>query len=167
MAINIVESDICWKLRAAYTAALMSPDTSTRLGALIVQQGWNVSHGCNKFVPGFGDSPEDYERPLKYAVTEHAERNAIFNAFRDGWNLTGLTLCCPWVACPDCARAIVLSGLSEVICHKECMDRTPERWRELVDTGLLILERGGVKVIQWSGKIGGVENLNNGEIWYP
>lgn len=164
---NVLTEEIPIKLRAAYREALLSPDTSTKLGAIVVDGGWNVAVGRNEFVRGFGDKPEHHERPLKYAITEHAERNAIFGVYRRRCFCTGLTLVCPWVACPDCARAIVLSGIREVICHKECMDRTPDRWRELVDMGLLILERGGVKLIQWSGKVGGVKNLNNGEIWLP
>lgn len=164
---NYTEDEIRLKLKTCYREALLSPDISTKLGAIVVEDGWNVGQGRNEFVQGFGDKPEHYERPLKYAITEHAERNAIFSVYRKRRFCTGLTLFCSWVACPDCARAIVLSGIREVICHKECMDRTPDRWRELVDTGLLILKQGGVKLFQWSGKIGGIENLNNGEIWYP
>ena len=79
----------------------------------------------------------------------------------------GLTMVANWVACPDCARAIVLSGITHVVCHEECMQRTPKRWKKLVDTGLEILKKGGVELIRWSGKVGDVENLNNGEVWYP
>ena len=159
--------DVVAKLRAAYRAAEASPDRSTKLGAVYCEEGWTVATGINKFVEGFGDLPGDHERPFKYSLMEHAERNCLFAAARKRTApLTGV-LCCPWVACPDCARAIVGFGVPEVICHHECMIRTPERWRELVDTGLLILKRGGVKVTEWSGKVGGVTNLNNGKIWEP
>jgi len=151
----------------AYMAAKRSDDRSTKLGALIWDGEDILAAGANCFVPGFGGEPEHHERPLKYAITEHAERSAIHNAYSKGYDLEALTLVCPWVACPDCARAIVLSGISRVICHEECMKRTPERWRELVDTGLLILERGGVELIRCREKIGKVENLNGGEIWHP
>jgi dCMP deaminase len=159
--------DIQLKMRGAYTLANRSPDTSTKLGAVYCEEGWNVAYGVNEFIEGFGDLPEHHERPLKYAVMEHAERNCLFAAaHKRTFPLTGV-LVCNWVACPDCARAIVKSGLKEVICHHECQIRTPYRWQELVDTGLLILKRGGVKVTEWSGKVGGVTNLNNGEIWSP
>jgi dCMP deaminase len=160
------------KMRQAYLRATKSPDTSTKLGAVYCEKGefgdhWNVTYGVNEFVRGFGDIPGDHERPFKYAIMEHAERNCIFAAARKRtFPLQGVMVC-NWIACPDCARTIVASGLQEVICHHECQIRTPERWRELVDTGLLILKRGGVKVTEWSGVVGGVKNLNNGEWWCP
>lgn len=163
---NVAKRYIREKLFAAYELAKRSPDTSTKLGAIIVNEGWNVAQGFNGFVPGYGDDSQHFERPFKYWVIEHAERAAIFHALRQNIDLKGLTMVAPWVACPDCARAIVLSGVTEVVCHKECMDRTPERWKEMVDTGLKILEHGGVTVVQWSGKVG-TENFNNGGIWYP
>ena len=154
-------------LRKTYEYAHESDDRSTKLGAMI----WHPEHGmivrgCNHFIPGYGDAPEHHERPLKYAITEHAERDVIYKSMKVG-PIGNCILVCPWVACPDCARAIVLSGLRHVICHKECMDRTPERWRDMVNTGLNILYCGGVEVIHWSGEVGNVENLNNGEIWLP
>lgn len=165
------DNEIRDKMRAAYGHASMSPDTSTKLGAIYCENDgsgyWNVALGINKFVEGFGDQPGDNERPFKYAVTEHAERNCIFAAARKRLLPLKGVMVCNWIACPDCARAIVASGLKEVVCHRECQQRTPERWRELVDTGLLILKRGGVKVTEWSGKVGGVTNLNNGEYWEP
>ena len=157
-------------LRLAYQhAASYSDDKSTKLGSLIWdrKKGGVVAFGCNHFVPGYGNSCEHHERPLKYAITEHAERDVIYKAARDRIDLSDCVLVCPWVACPDCARAIVLSGIKDVVCHKECMDRTPERWRDMVDTGLNILYWGGVFVFQWSGRVGDVDNLNNGEIWQP
>jgi hypothetical protein len=47
------------------------------------------------------------------------------------------------------------------------MDRTPPRWKELVDLGLEMFEKNNVPVYQWDGEVGEVTNLNNGEIWYP
>lgn len=165
--IPLNSSEIQSKLRAAYRLAEASPDNSTKLGAIYCEDGWNVATGINKFVEGFGGCSRDYDRPFKYAVMEHAERNCIFAAaHKRTFPLQGIMVA-TWIACPDCARVIVASGLKEVVCHHECQIRTPERWRELVDTGLLILKRGGVKVTEWSGKVGGVFNLNNSEIWEP
>ena len=72
-----------------------------------------------------------------------------------------------WVACPDCARGIVLPGIKRVICHKQCMDRTPPRWKEMIDLGLEMCEKNKVPVYQWDGKVGDITNLNNGETWHP
>lgn len=164
---NIVDGEVKLKMRAAYAAALKSTDTSTKNGALLCRDGWNVAEGFNCHVPGFGDRTEHHNRPFKYYVTEHAERAVLFNAAYRNVPVEGTTMVAPWVACPDCARAIALMGVRCVVCHKECMIRTPDRWRELVATGLLILKHSGVEVIQWSGHVGNIHNLNNGEAWSP
>lgn len=164
---QISVGDIPHKMRAVYELALKSDDTSTKNGAMLCRERWNVSAGFNHVLDPFKEDPASYERPRKYLVTEHAERSAIFDAVGRGIDIRGATMVANWVACPDCAKAIVLCGVADVVCHKECMDRTPERWKEMVDLGLEILEKNGVRVHYWSGKIGDIENLNNGEIWYP
>jgi deoxycytidylate deaminase len=165
--VEIEHKDIPLKLRAAYKAAEKSTDRSTRNGAILVKDGWNLISACNSHVPGYGGMECDHERPLKYSITEHAERAVILAAARKGIKTEGLTLVANWVACPDCARAIVLAGIETVVCHWECQQRTPERWFDLVATGMDIMTHGGVNIIQWEGKVGGVHNINNGELWAP
>lgn len=164
---NLGQEEIHLKLRAAYMAAANSDDRSTKNGAVLVCEGWNVLSGFNHMMDGYGHLPEHHERPFKYWVTEHAERDVILKAAAKGIQTKGMTMVANWVACPDCARAIVTAELACVVTHKACMDRTPERWKEMVDAGLTILKNGGVKLCIWDGGIGGIENLNNGEIWYP
>lgn len=163
---HVAKDEIKDKMRAVYKLAQKSPDRSTKNGAIICDQGWNVIGGFNHFVPGYGHLEAHHERPLKYEITEHAERDVILKAAKQGVSLKGLTLVANWVACPDCARAIALSGIKHVICHKECMDKTPERWMERVNLGLSIMENSGVEIIKWSGKVG-VTGHMNGEVWYP
>ncbi len=165
--INVEEEHIGAKMRAAYMAALKSTDRSTKNGAILVQEGWNVVTGYNHHVAGYGDEPGHHERPFKYAVTEHAERDVIFKAAKAGIKTEGLTMVAHWVCCPDCARAIVESGIIQVICHKACMNRNRPDWKPMIDTGLKILRRGGVDLVVWDGKIGDITNLNGGQIWHP
>lgn len=165
--VNVETGHIKAKMRAAYMAALKSTDRATKTGAILVDIGWNVVSGCNHHVTGYGIKPEHHERPFKYMVTEHAERAVILKAARLGIKTAGLTMVAPWVACADCARAIVESGVMQVICHKACMERNRPDWKEMVDTGLEILCRGGVELIIWDGVIGGITNLNGGKIWHP
>jgi dCMP deaminase len=155
------------KLRAAYVAAMNSTDRTTHVGAVLVDGGWNVVTGCNQHTKGFGHLDEHHQRPLKYELTEHAEREVILRAAREGIQTRGLVMVAPWATCPPCARAIVKSGISKVICHKECMDRTPERWIEMVALGQEILKRGGVEIEVWSGRVGDCENLFNDGGWLP
>jgi len=164
---NLAYADIPAKMRAAYTAALQSTDRSTKNGAILVQEGWNVVAGWNHHTAGYGHKPEHHERPFKYWITEHAERDVILKAARQGIKTSGLTMVANWVACPDCARAIVEAEIRHVVCHRSCMDRDRPDWKPMVDAGLEILRRGGVEITIWDGKIGNIKNLNNGELWEP
>jgi len=159
-------NDYRLKLLAAYQAALRSNDRSTKNGALLVNEGWNVLSDCNHFLEGFGHLPEHHARPFKYWVTEHAERAVILKAASKGIKTSGLMLVANWVACPDCARAIVISGITKVICHKQCQDKTPERWAEQIGLGVEIIKRH-CDFVEWDGKIGEVKNLKGGKIWSP
>jgi deoxycytidylate deaminase len=158
-------------MRGVYRNAMHSTDRSTNNGAILVDEHCEgaipLAAGYNAHLYGWGDKEEDHVRPLKYLLTEHAERDVIYYAAHNGICTRGLTMIANWVACPDCARGIVLAGIRRVICHKQCMDRTPPRWKELVDLGLEMFEKNNVPVYQWDGKVGGVTNLNNGEIWKP
>jgi dCMP deaminase len=76
-----------------------------------------VAHGWNGFPRGVDDDVDErHERPAKYLWTEHAERNAIYNAAAIGAATAGCTMYLPWYPCTGCARAIIQSGISEVVC---------------------------------------------------
>ena len=81
-----------WDLRWMSVASLVatwSKDRSRKCGAVIVDsRNVLVSLGWNGFPRGVADSPDyRHERPEKYLWTEHAERNAIYNAAANGHNL--------------------------------------------------------------------------------
>lgn len=157
-------------MRTAYGVAdRESTDTSTRVGAVIIDDDGNILvSGANAFInPGMAALPENHVRPRKYGIIEHAERAAIYSATLLGIPLLGRTMICPWACCSDCARGIVLSGIKLVIAHQQAFDLTPDRWREEVDLGIEILENCGVSYTLYDGEIGNVKNLFNGEIWYP
>lgn len=156
-------------LRQAYQLAHESTDTSTKNGAIIVtHDGRFLVGGVNSFTdPNQFLDAQNHERPRKYKVTEHAERAAIYKAARLGIQTVGLIMVCPWASCSDCARGVVLSGLSLVIGHKQAYDKTPPRWQEEVTLGLEILRGGGVMYQMFDGHIGNVQNLFDGRVWYP
>lgn len=149
-------------LRAAYHVAAKSKDQSTQVGAIIVKDQQLLLQACNTFV-----GEEHQERPLKYSFIEHAERYVIYQAAKYGIPLKNTTLICPWASCPDCARGIVLSGITCVIGHQQALDKTPVRWREEVDLGIKIMKKGSVEYILFDGNIGQVQNLFDGELWQP
>ncbi len=135
-------TDLITLMRGAYIfAEAHSHDTSTRNGALLVsQEGGTLCGGANRFPPGLDSDKLVTDREVKYSYIEHAERAVIYAAARAGIRTLGLIMICPWACCPDCARAIVLAGLSEVVVHKQALDQTPERWRASVERGAEIQE---------------------------
>lgn len=123
-----------------------SKDRSTKVGCVIVGPGNEIrSTGVNGFPRGVDDNAEyRHERPMKYKWTEHAERNAIYNAARVGVPVMGCRIYVSWYPCMDCARAIVQSGIAEVICAEP--DWKDPRWgADFAETPKCLAE-GGVKV---------------------
>ena len=102
----------------ACLAASWSKDQSRKTGAAIVDDRNNlIAIGWNGFPRGLNDdAPERHERPTKYQWTEHAERNAIYNAAANGHPIRGATMFIPWYPCADCARAIIQSGIAALVC---------------------------------------------------
>lgn len=124
-----------------------SKDKSTQTSAVIIDPESNsiLSIGYNGFPRGVNDQVEErYERPLKYKYTEHAERNAIYNAARNGIKLKGSVMYLQWYPCCDCARAIIQSGISTLFCGKPNFD--DERWGEDFKITEVLLREGGIQV---------------------
>src|SRR5262245_49631273 len=101
-----------------------SKDRSTRVGCVIVGPNREIrSTGYNGFPRGVEDLVDErHSRPAKYKWTEHAERNAIYNAARIGVSIDGCAMYVPWFPCMDCARAIVQSGLSVLVAYRPDLD---------------------------------------------
>lgn len=114
----------------ARLVATKSKDRSTQVGCVIVGPNNEVrSTGYNGFPRGVDDEiVARHHRPAKYLWTEHAERNAIYNAARHGTALEGCRIYLPWMPCMDCGRAIVQSGITEV-CGVELRMDDP-KWAE-------------------------------------
>ena len=105
-----------------------SKDRSRQVGCVIVGPDYDVrAIGYNGFPRGVDDDVSDrHDRPNKYAWTEHAERNAIYNAARAGVSLRGCSMYLPWYPCIDCARAIVQSGIDRLFVAPP--DEEDPRW---------------------------------------
>ncbi len=104
-------------MSVAQLAATWSKDRSRKCGAVIVDdRNVVVGLGWNGFPRGLSDEVDArHERPAKYKWTEHAERNAIYNAAANGHATRGCRMYLAWYPCADCARAIIQSGLTELI----------------------------------------------------
>lgn len=129
----------------AHHAAAKSKDRSKKVGCVIVGPANEIrSTGYNSFPRGIDDErPERHERPAKYRWTEHAERNAIYNAARAGIRTEGCRMFLPWFPCMDCARAIVQSGIIELVCVEP--DVGDSRWGTDFKDALVLFDEAGVK----------------------
>lgn len=103
----------------ALLAARRSKDPSTQVGACIVDQNNIIlSTGYNGFPYGCSDDTFPWERQgqindTKYPYVVHAELNAILNA--QGRSLRGARIYVALFPCNECAKAIIQSGIREVI----------------------------------------------------
>lgn len=165
----MTESEIRVLLGAAYALAERSPDTSTQNGALVIGQYHGMfGKGRNEFPRGVKHLPERFARPKKYEFTEHAERNAIYDAARHGITTDGATMVCPWFACADCARGIIQSGIIKVIGHKRMFDETPEHWKGSIASAFEMLNEAGVETTLYPEKLDlDFTILFNGSPWRP
>ena len=156
----------------AYLAALRSKDESTKIGAVIVGQEHQIlSMGCNSFPRGIDDHKEERQvRPEKYFWIEHAERNSIFNAARSGISVEGSTMYTNGTPCADCGRAIIQSGIREVVIHKQFEEidtKNPnerEKWVENARRTKEMFSETGLLLREYDGKILDILSLRNGKI---
>lgn len=105
----------------AVLSSMRSKDPSTQVGACIVNSdkrimsmGYNGMPRCcsdDIFPWGRDDQPLD----SKYLYVCHAELNAILNCER---NVRGCTVYTTLFPCNECAKAIIQSGIAEVV-YKE------------------------------------------------
>ncbi len=155
-------------LALAYRVAKSSVDPSTQNGAILIQSDGSVrAMGCNRLPDNIASKPERWERPLKYKVVEHAERNVIYKAARYGIATDGLIMVCPWAPCTDCARAIIQSGIKKLITHKQAYDRSPDSWRVDIDLALSMLAEASIDVLMFDGFVGVPSLRHSGQVWNP
>lgn len=109
-----------------------SKDRSRGMGCVIIGPNREIrSAGYNGFPRGVDDTiASRHERPTKYLWTEHAERNAIYNAALNGVRLQGCSIYIPWYPCMDCARAIIQVGITRVVCVEPDWDYPEFHFRD-------------------------------------
>lgn len=113
----------------ALLSAQRSKDPSTQVGACIVNQKQRiVGIGYNGFPYGCHDDEFPWGRDgsfleTKYPYVVHAELNAILNSSE---NLTGASLYVSLFPCNECAKAIIQSGICELVYMSDKYDGTSE-----------------------------------------
>jgi dCMP deaminase len=136
----------------ALLSAERSKDPHTQVGACIVDNRKRiVAIGYSGFPTGCSDDELPWERegpPLetKYPYVCHAELNAILN--RNCTDLSGSTIYTTLFPCNECAKAIVQSGIAEVVFltdkHRDSEGDVASR---------RILELAGVKTRRFAEKM--------------
>ena len=129
----------------AMLAAKRSKDPNTQVGACIVtRDNIIISTGYNGMPKGCSDDEYPWEREgqdTKYPYVVHAELNAILNA--NGRDLRGSRLYVALFPCNECAKAIIQSGVAEVLYLSDKYANTPTTL-----ASKRMLEAAGVKYTQ-------------------
>ncbi len=131
-------------------AAKRSKDPSTQVGACIVDQN-NVilTTGYNGFPKGCSDDEFPWDREgetTKYPYVVHAELNAILNA--QGKDLNGSKIYVDLFPCNECAKAIIQSGIKEIVYLSDKYADTPG-----VKASKMLLNAAGVKLTRMEPEI--------------
>ena len=101
----------------AMLSAMRSKDPSTQVGACIVNNNKIVSVGYNGMPHCCHDDEYPWDKgegiDSKYLYVCHAELNAILNCY--GGTVKGSTVYTTLFPCNECAKAIIQSGVAEVV----------------------------------------------------
>jgi dCMP deaminase len=127
-----------------------SRDRSTHIGAVLVKNNRVLAVGFNGMPTGVDDTVETrHERPAKLFWFEHGERNVIYTAARNGISCEGATLYTTGIPCADCSRAVIQSGITQVVVWKKGTGlEVSDRWRDSCQAGEVMLTEAGVKVVE-------------------
>lgn len=155
----MIKSNINWDeyfMGIAVLSSLRSKDPSTKVGACIVDSEHKVvSIGYNGMPRGIEEENLPWEKgeglESKYLYVCHAEFNAILNT-RNGATLQGCSLYVTLFPCNECAKAIIQTGIKEVV-------YADNKYKDSTETqaSLRMLTLAGVKVRQFTGRLPKIE----------
>lgn len=129
-------------LEIAGRVAALSPDPSTKVGAVITLRGKLCSSGWNDMPDGCPCGADIWHnREEKYPRVVHAEVNAVLR-FRG--DLSGGTIYTTHFPCSSCTGVIINSGITRVVTHEPAQDLLG-RWPNMKISRDL-LEQAGVVI---------------------
>lgn len=135
-----------------------SKDPKTQVGACIVGKDNRIlSVGYNGLPMGMSDNNISWDREgdfkeTKYPYVCHAELNAILNYRGSKKDFEGAKLYVSLFPCNECAKAIIQSGIKEVIYLKDKYAET-----DVVKVSKRMLEETGVKYTKFNKTIDNIE----------
>ncbi len=136
----------------ALLSAMRSKDPNTKVGACIVDENHKVvSIGYNGMPSGIDEEKVSWNKgeglDSKYLYVCHAELNAILNA-RDGTRLKDCILYVTLFPCNECAKAIIQTGIKEVVYMENKYPDTTE-----TQASVLLFSLAGVKTRVYNAKV--------------
>lgn len=147
----------------AILAGMRSKDPSTQVGACIVDNDNKIlSQGYNGLPRGCSDDEFPWNREgnmleTKYPYVVHAELNAILNS--RGTSLVGSKIYVALFPCNECAKAIIQSGIKEVVYLSDKYADT-----DIVKASKRMFSAAGVKMTKLEPKNKNIEisfDINN------
>lgn len=97
----------------AIAASTASKDPSTKVGCIISRpDGSTASTGYNGFPINCDEKYMTFDKPMKYLLIRHAERNAI--SFAKDSSLKGYIMHVTHAPCRDCLNEAVHNGILEI-----------------------------------------------------
>ena len=137
-------------MAVARLAGLRSKDPNSQVGSCIVSTDNKIlSMGYNGFPLGCSDDEYPWDRenedPLqtKYLYVCHAELNALLNY--TGTNLQGARIYTTLFPCNECTKALIQSGIKEVIYMEDKYAMTPS-----VIASKKMLDAAGVRYYKYN-----------------
>ena len=136
-------------MNMADLVASKSKDRSSKIGCIIVGPKHEVrSTGYNGICRSVNDDVDErHEKPEKYFWFEHAERNALYNAARNGIPMEG---CTAYIAgkhppCADCTRGLIQSGISRVVIRSN-INEANTIWTDSFSRSMAMFKESGVEL---------------------
>ena len=152
----MIKSNISWDeyfMGIALLSAMRSKDPNTKVGACIVDENKKVvSIGYNGMPSGCDESQLSWNKgeglDSKYLYVCHAEFNAILNTRQGTSALKGCTLYVSLFPCNECTKAIIQTGIKEVVYISNKYEDTVG---VQASKGMLLL--AGIKIRHYEGRI--------------
>ena len=130
-------------LRLAQEVSSWSIDPSTKVGCVLVKNKRVVSTGYNGFPKNISDSFDRLmDRDQKYAITVHAEVNAVTTAALHGVSTDGCIAYVTFSPCSRCASVLINAGITSVYVSGGSI--IPDRWLENFIVASKLLAEAGV-----------------------
>lgn len=150
-------------LKDCYNYASKSNHPSTHTAALLVDNGKVILRGKNIFPSGVKYTKERVTGDNKHMYPNHAERDLVYKAARQGIKTEGLTMVMPWLPCILCANAVISSGIEKLIVHKQMIEKTKEGWQKELKDAVQILGEAGIEIIAYDGVVGAKAYMHSNE----